>query len=683
MIRIRLLGPFEATRQDGTLIRPPGRRSLCLLACLAQTESRWLRQELATLLWHGRAPEQTRGSLRQELVRLRHAFGPLLDESHSNPYYMAPLAPDRVEVDLNLFRVAAADPTRAMQAVVLYRGEFLQDVIVRTEDPFAVWLENSRRAIRKMVVACLRHLLCSGEASESIARRLVELVPNCEEAHIWLLRHCAARGDLSQAFERYHAYAEAMRDAGHVPSEEVTTWLDQLILARHRTSEAPLGGQVDMAAWLQRVRRTEDRPQSPASRPLTTISGRPSIVVLPFVDLSPGARHAPLADGMTEEVTNALSRMPGFFVAARQSAMAYLGSPVDVRLIAAELGVRYVTEGSVERRGGKVRVNTRLIDGGSGLHLWVDTQERATRDVLEVRDEIIQLISARLLPSLLSSEIRLALQHPTEHLNAWGWMLRAQSMLMSMSRRDGLACAIEPLQRALQADPAYAMAHAFLGAVYAWRTLSYAFPDPAAERALARQHADQALRLAPDNPFVLANCAETAIYCAGDLDKGVALLDLAVTLNPNDPNGLALLGHARRFVGEDARNSLAVIEQAMRLSPRDPRSFAWLHYASWCHWKLDELKEMEAASRRSIELYPNYPHSWIALTCALGLQGRTRDAYEAGRVLCELQPRFRAAHFYDSARVLYGRRFGGRVAGEYRQLRTILNRATQHADAIT
>jgi tetratricopeptide (TPR) repeat protein len=277
---------------------------------------------------------------------------------------------------------------------------------------------------------------------------------------------------------------------------------------------------------------------------------------------------------------------------------------------------------------------------------------------------------------LLSSEIRLALRRPTEHLDAWGWMLRAQSMLMSMGRRDGLARAIEPLQRALQADPEYAMARAFLGAIYTWRTLSYAFPDPVAERTLAQRHADKALEQAPDNPFVLANCAETAIYCAGDLDKGVALLELAVTLNPNDPNGLALLGHARRFAGDDTRNSLAVIEQAMRLSPRDPRSFSWLHYASWCHWKLDELKEMEAASRRSIELYPHYPHSWIALTCALGLQDRMREAREAGRVLCELQPRFRAAHFYEAARVFYGHRFAGRVAGEYRQLRTVLSRAT-------
>ena len=675
MIRIRLLGPFEARRQDGTSVRPPGRRSLCLLACLAAKDANWQRSELAALLWHGRAPEQARGSLRQELVRLRRAFGPLLDECGGNPHRMPALAPDRVEVDLDRFRTAAADPMRAMEAVALYRGEFLQDVTVEPDDPFAGWLETSRRAIRKLATACLRHLLGSGEASVPIARRLLELAPDSEAAHLWLLRHCTEQGDLPRALERYHAYAEAMRAAGGEPSGEAATWLNRLVLAQCRGHAAANGG-TDLASRLQRVRNPEDRPRSPELRSLPTISDRPSLVVLPFADLSPGGKRAPLADGMTEEATNALARMPGFFVAARQSAMAYLGAPIDVRSIAAELGVRYVVEGSIERRRGKVRVNTRLIDGGSGLHLWADSQERTARDLLEVRDEIVQAIGARLLPSLLASEIRLALRRPTEHLDAWGWMLRAQGMLMSLGRRDGLASAIEPLQRALQADPDYAMAHAFLSAVYTWRTLSYVFPDPAAERALARRHADRALALAPDNPFVLTNCAETAIYSAGDLDRGVALLELAVTLNPNDPNGLALLGHARRFAGEDARGSLAVIEQAMRLSPRDPRSFSWLHYASWCHWKLDELKEMEAASRRSIELYPNYPHSWIALTCALGLQDRVRDARSAGRMLRELQPRFCAANFYDAARVFYGRRFAGRVAVEYRQLRSVLNRAT-------
>jgi len=527
--------------------------------------------------------------------------------------------------------------------------------------------------MQKIAVRCLRSLLCSAEASKSIAERLVELAPECEEAHLWLLRHFAERNNAAQALEQYHAYAQAMRATGKGPSDEAAGLLARVIAP----PTIKPGGPTDITGWLRNVRTTTDVPGLPEPRPLTTVGDRPAIVVLPYVDLSPDASRVPLADGLTEEATSALARMPGFFVAARYSAMAYAGRPRDVRLIAAELGVRYVIEGSIERRNGNVRVNTRLIDGSTGLHLWADTQERTACDLLDVRDQIVQSISARLLPSLLSSEVRLALQRPTEHLDAWGWMLRAQGMLMSMGRRNGLASAIEPLQRALQADPNYAMAHAFLSAVYTWRTLSYAFADPASERALARQHADKALQIAPDNPFVLANCAETTIYSAGNIDRGVDLLERAVALNPNDPNGLALLGHAHRLVEQDPRGSLTLIEQAMRLSPRDPRSFSWLHYASWCHWKLDALEDMEASSRHSIELYPNYPHSWIALTCCLGLQHREQEAREAGRVLRDLQPLFRASHFYDAARHFYGRRFTEQVSAEYLVLQSVLDHATE------
>lgn len=185
------------------------------------------------------------------------------------------------------------------------------------------------------------------------------------------------------------------------------------------------------------------------------------------------------------------------------------------------------------------------------------------------------------------------------------------------------------------------------------------------------------MEIEPDNPFVLVNCAEAAIYSAADIDRALALLEAAINRNPNDPQVFALLGHTRRFAGDDARTSLALIEQAMRLIPRDTRSFSWLHYASWCHWKLDEFSEMELASRRSIELYSGYSHSWIALTCALGLQDRIAEARESAQVLRELQPGFQPSNFYTVARHFYGRRFSGDVAANYRRLDEVLTQALQ------
>jgi hypothetical protein len=137
-----------------------------------------------------------------------------------------------------------------------------------------------------------------------------------------------------------------------------------------------------------------------------------------------------------------------------------------------------------------------------------------------------------------------------------------------------------------------------------------------------------------------------------------------------------MLGNVRRFAGDDARTSLVLIAQAMRLSPRDPRSYHWFHYGSWCHWKIGEFAEMETASRHSVELYSANPHSWIALTCSLGLQGKHAEACESARKLIKLHPQFKVDAFYEIAKQFYGARFPGAVAAEYRMLCTVLSKAT-------
>ena len=676
MIDVRLLGSFEARQDDGQRIRPPGRRSLALLACLAVEDRPWWRTDLAALLWPDRGPEQARGSLRQELLRLRTAFGPVLQSSTPDPGVLPQLDRERLDVDVFRFLAAAADPARAIEGIALYRGELLENLRWPEHRSITDWLTRWRAHMRTAAILCLRRLLARAEASEPIALRLAELLPGCEEAHAWLIRHHAEAGDVSRAIEGYHVYAQAARAAGREPGAAIEALLARLLAKRRPSRPAPSRAASSTGEWIARMSHRADEVTVPAPRPLAVVSDRPSIVVLPFSDLSPEAGGALLTDGLTEEATNALARMPGFFVTSRHSAMAYKGVAADVRGIAAELGVRYIMEGSLEHRAGRVRVNARLIDGSTGLHIWADRHELAAREVLDVRDEIVQAIAARLQPSLVASEIGFALRRPTEQLDAWGWMQRALGALLHLDqRREALTRAVHPLQQALELDPAYAMAHALLSAVYTWRTLSYAFADPDGERKLARRHAQTALRLEPDNPFVLVHCAETAIYSAARIDDARAMLEVAVNRNPNDAHCLAMLGNARRFAGDDARTSLALMEQAMRLSPRDPRSFVWLHFASWCHWKAGEFGEMEATSRRSVDLYPAYPHSWIALTCALGLQDKATEAKQAAKNLHRLHPKFGATNFYHTARRFYGHRFPGAVSAEYRQLRGVLVRA--------
>ncbi len=199
------------------------------------------------------------------------------------------------------------------------------------------------------------------------------------------------------------------------------------------------------------------------------------------------------------------------------------------------------------------------------------------------------------------------------------------------------------------------------------------------DRRLARLHAERALALDPANSYVLLHCAETALYSAGDIDKGRALADEALVRNPSDPRALAIAANARRFDGEDAGRSVALIDQAKRLSPRDRRSYSWEHYSNWCHWQRGDYEAMEAAVRRSIELYSRFPWIWVALVSALGLQQRWPEAARAAAALRALMPQFSPAAFFETACSFYGRRFPGEAEAGYTRLREILEQALGRA----
>lgn len=676
-VSIRLLGDLDIRRADGTPANGLGRRTLALLACLAASPQPWSRDDLAELLWPGRSLNQRRGSLRQELLRLRRALGWKADTGAPGTELPLGLPPDAHRIDVVAFRRALAGPGDGAAAVALYRGGLLRDLRYEADDPFGDWLARERLNLHQAALDLMLRLLRDGEGSAALAQRILELEPASEEVHRHLMQRHADRGDLARVLEQYRSCAEALRiRRGAEPSQATRALLDRVTLAlgsRPAGPSAPADATID---WIRRAPDLVPLPVAPAAAPLPPVEDRPSIAVLPFADLShsPLARDV-LAEGLTEEITNALARLPGFFVVARQSAMAYRGLAVDARQIAAELGVRYLVEGSVEQDGRRMRANIRLIEGRTGQHLWAESGGGPMDDLMAVRDRVVHRLASRLQPRLLQEEIARAVRQPPRDLDAWTWLQRANAILLRGRHAEALEQVLVPLGRALERDPHYAMALALLSAVHAWRAVARLVPDPQAEKRLARERAEDALALDPENPFVLLHCAESAIYCAADIDAALRLLELAVARDPNDANGRAMLAHVRRSAGESPRGSLDLIDEAVRLSPRDPRAFLWHHYANWCHYRLGDLAAMETACRRSISLYGRYPLSWIALTSALGLQGQQAEARAAAKVLARMHPSFSPDGFYETARNFYGSRFEGQVDTEYQALRGALRRA--------
>jgi TolB-like protein len=167
-----------------------------------------------------------------------------------------------------------------------------------------------------------------------------------------------------------------------------------------------------------RVRKTAPRSRSALSSSALPLPDKPSIAVLPFMNMSGDPEQEYFADGMVEEIITALSRIRWLFVIARNSSFTYKGKPVDVKQVERELGVRYVLEGSVRKGGNRVRITTQLIDTSTGAHIWADRFDGSLEDIFELQDKVATGVIGAIEPKLRQSEIQRAVRKPTESLDA-------------------------------------------------------------------------------------------------------------------------------------------------------------------------------------------------------------------------------------------------------------------------
>ena len=243
-----------------------------------------------------------------------------------------------------------------------------------------------------------------------------------------------------------------------------------------------------------------------AERPALPLPDKPSLVVLPFQNMSGDPEQEYFADGMVEEITTALSRIRWLFVIARTSAFTYKGRAVDVRHVGRELGVRYVLEGSVRKAGSRVRITGQLVEAATGTHLWADRFDGTLEDVFDLQDRMTASVVAAIEPNVRAAEIQRAQRKPAENLQAYDVMLRALPPFYSRTQA-GLAEATRLFQQAVAIDPTYAPSLAYLAFCHLITVqqglidrgnLTVAEMGPLVQSALA---------LAPNDPKVLAIAA--------------------------------------------------------------------------------------------------------------------------------------------------------------------------------
>ncbi len=294
---------------------------------------------------------------------------------------------------------------------------------------------------------------------------------------------------------------------------------------------------------------------------------KPSIAVLPFVNMSGDPEQEYFSDGITEEIITGLSKIPKMFVIARNSTFTYKGKPVKVQQVAQELGVQYVLEGSVRKVGNRVRITAQLVDAITGKHLWAERYDRDLKDIFALQDEITMRILTALQVELTEGEQALARSRSTKNLEAWGYAVKAASIYPKGTRDDN-AKARELLKQAVQIDSNYAFAWTALAWTH-WFDAKLGWTESQTESfKRAYDIAQKALALDASSPDVHILLGGIHVQLRRH-EEAIAETEKAIALGPSNAEVHAMAAHIFRFVGR-FEGALAMIKKALRLQPNYP-----------------------------------------------------------------------------------------------------------------
>lgn len=383
--------------------------------------------------------------------------------------------------------------------------------------------------------------------------------------------------------------------------------------------------------------------QAPAASPV--VHEQPSIVVLPFANLSGDPLQDYFSDGVVEDITTELSRFSELFVIARNSSFTYKGQAIDVRAVGRDLGVRYVLEGSVRKVGKRVRITGQLIDAESGKHIWADRFESSLEDIFELQDQMAHSVVGAIAPRLEQAEIERAKRKPTESLSAYDCFLRGMAGWHDWTR-TGHDAALKQFYRAIELDPAFARPHALAAGCFLMRKSNGWTVDRAAETVETERLARLGADLGRADAVALAWSAHALAHVVGDIDAGVALIDHALRLNPNLAVAWQRSGWIRVYAGEP-EVAIEHLRTAMRLSPLDPLMHLAYSATAFGYFLLGDLNQSSTWSDRALQMRPDWPVALRVSAMSHALAGRERQTEQAIKRLRAVQPALRLSNLQE------------------------------------
>jgi len=339
------------------------------------------------------------------------------------------------------------------------------------------------------------------------------------------------------------------------------------------------------------------------ARPTLPLPDRPSIAVLPFNVMQGHEDDEAFADGLTEDIITALSRIKRLFVIARNSSFTYKGKAVDVRLVGRELGVRYVMEGSIRRSRDRLRVTAQVVEAASGNHIWAEKYDRTTADIFDVQDDITRSVVASTQTHIELEEGTIAERGDRPDVNVWLLVKRAWRKLYDLtpaSLAEGRALA----ERAVELAPETGFTHEILSIALAHQTFMLTVADRRATLLKARDEAEKATRLEGSSEYAFWGLAMVQFSC-GEPEQAILALRHGLDINPNCALIHALIGNYLALMGR-AEESIAATELAIRMNPRDPSMFFRYQGLADVHFIKRDFAEMLEWAEKAVILKPGY-----------------------------------------------------------------------------
>ena len=376
--------------------------------------------------------------------------------------------------------------------------------------------------------------------------------------------------------------------------------------------------------------------------PAWPLPDKPSIAVLPFVNMSGDPGQEYFSDGITEEIITGLSKVPRLFVIARNSSFNFKGKTGIVRDVGRKLGVRYVLKGSVRKEGNRARITVQLINAQSGGHLWAERYDRKLEDIFALQDEITRGIMTALQVKLTQGEqARLRNEKDrTASFAAFTKFLRALEYRNLNTKQDNLM-AQQLLREAIALDPAFARAYACLAMCKHQAVVLGWSRSPVADMRKALQLSTKAIEL--NKGVDSAHIARGLVYLAmRQHDKAIAEGERAVELSPSGADAHFTLGTFLKFAGRP-REALALMHKAIRLNPM-PRSI-YYYILGTLYRDMNQYDKGIAALKKCLEIDPDSSFCWINLTAAYSMAGQEDMAREAASETLKRNPNFSLEYF--------------------------------------